>query len=44
MEVRSGKTLDIFGQAKSEVAPSQTDGKQKVLSGLEKLKAKRISK
>lgn len=43
MEVRSGKTLDVFSTPVVEI-PTQTNDKPKGLSALEKLKKKRISK
>lgn len=44
MEVRTGKALDVFSKPVVETAPTQTNGKLKAFAGLEKLKAKRISK
>ena len=43
-EIRTAKTLDIFSAPVVETVPTQNDGKPKGILGLEKLKAKRISK
>lgn len=43
-EVRTAKALDVFSTPVVETAPTQNDGKPKGILGLEKLKAKRISR